>query len=192
MKAKIKGLINLLNSDLNEVVFGKQISESPKNPYASFRFISGPRLGRPFKSTTFDAAKPNVITEHLQTQRLLNVEIVYYTKTASDLLEDIANGLTVVNKEARDLVNDFINGLEGSLIVDYMTDNEFSILNFNDDFREVDEFLSDVWERRATIELQTNFVGYSSSDIPFIGNENPVGVAATITGNYVNPDGSDL
>ena len=77
MKAKIKGLIKLLNPDLTEIVFGKQVSESPKNPYASFRFISGPRLGRPFKTETFDGAKPNVITEHLQTQRLLNVEIVY-------------------------------------------------------------------------------------------------------------------
>jgi len=193
MKAKIKGLIDLLNPDLNEIVFGKQISESPPNPYASFRFISGPRLGRAFKSQTFDGVnKPNVVTEHLQTQRLLNVEIVYYTKTATDLLEDISNGVEVINKEARDFANDFINGLEGSLVLDYMTDNEFSILNFSDDFREVDEYLSDVWERRATIEIQTNFVGYSASDIPFIGNENPAGTPATITGNYINPDGSDL
>ena len=72
MKANIKGLIDLLNPDLNEIVFGKQISESPPNPYASFRFISGPRLGRPFKSETYDGVnKPNVVTEHLQTQRLL-------------------------------------------------------------------------------------------------------------------------
>lgn len=193
MKANIKGLIKLLNPDLNEIVFGKQISESPSNPYASFRFISGPRLGRPFKSTTYDAInKPNVVTEHLQTQRLLNVEIVYYTKTASDLLEDVEKGLTVVNKEARIFVDDFVNGLEGSLVLDYMTDNKFSILNFNDDFREIDDFLSDVWERRATIEIQTNFVGYSASDIPFISGENPAGTSASITGNFVNPDGSDL
>ncbi len=193
MKAKIRGLIKLLNPDLNEVVFGKQVAESPPNPYASFRFISGPRLGRPFKSTTYDGVnKPNVVTEHLQTQRLLNVEIVYYTKTSSDLIEDTKNGIEVVNKEARDFVNDFVNGLEGSLVLDYMTDNEFSILNFSDDFREIDEFLSGVWERRATIEIQVNFVGYSASDIPFISGLDAGGDPATITGNYTNPDGSDL
>ncbi len=193
MKAKIKGLIKLLNPDLTEIVFGKQIAESPPNPYASFRFISGPRLGRPFKSTTYDGVnKPNIVTEHLQTQRLLNVEIVYYTKTSSDLIEDTKNGIEVVNKEARDFVNDFVNGLEGSLVLDYMTDNEFSILNFSDDFREIDEFLSGVWERRATIEIQVNFVGYSASDIPFISGLDAGGDPATITGNYTNPDGSDL
>jgi len=150
-------------------------------------------LGRPFKTTTFDGInKPNVVTEHLQTQRLLNVEIVYYTKTESDLLEDSSNGQTVINKTATDFAGDFVNGLEGSLVLDYMTDNEFSILNFTNDFQEVDEFLSDVWERRSTIEIQVNFVGTSTSDIPFISGLDANSDPATITGNYTNPDGSDL
>ena len=73
-----------------------------------------------------------------------------------------------------------------------MIDNEFSILNFTNDFQEIDEFLSDVWERRATIEIQINFVGTSTSEIPFISGLDAGGDPATITGNYTNPDGSDL
>ena len=193
MKAEIKGLIELLTPDVNEVIFGKQISESPPNPYAKFDFISGQRLGRPYKSsTTSDDNPTTAVTEYLQTQRILNVDITWYTKTKTDLLEDIENGKTVINKEAREFVDEFIGKLESSDALDYTRDNTFSILNYNE-FEEVDEFLSDVWERRAMIELQINYVTLTSSDIPFIsGFSDLTETPAGITGNYENPDGSDL
>jgi hypothetical protein len=193
MQAEIKGLIELLNTELVEVVYGNQIAQSPKNPYAKFEFISGTRLGRPYKSSTYDGVdKPNVVTEHLQTQRQMAVDITWYTKTRSDLLEDIANGVTVVNKEAREFADEFIGALESSNALDYTKDNLFSILGYNE-FDEIDNFLSDVWERRAMVELQINYVTLTSSDIPFIsGYSDLAQTPATITGEYVNPDGSDL
>ena len=193
MRAEIKGFIELLTPDVTEVVFGKQISQSPKNPYASFDIISNIKLGRAQKQSADSITNPTTrVTETVITQRQMNIQIKWYTKTESAIKEDLQKGITTVDMSAREFADQFTDKLESSSALDYMQDNNFSVLNYTD-YSGIDEFLSDVWERRAMIEIQVGFATYSQEEIPFIsGFSDLAGTPATIPGNYVNNDGSDL
>ena len=193
LKSNVKSLIELLVPDMNEVVFGKQISDAPPLPYVSFDFISNTKLGRPARKSEDSVISPaTAVTEVVETQRITNVDVTFFTKTISDLLEDESNGETIVNKEAQEFSNEFTDGLETTDALLLMADNGFSVLNYTD-FLDVDKFLSDSWERRATIELQINHVTVVIKEIPFISGFSDVGgTPATITGTYTNPDGTEL
>lgn len=192
LKSNVTSLIKLLSPDLENVVFDKQISESPKLPYAAFSFISNTKLGRPSKKTEDSIISPaTAVTEIIETQRVTNVGITFYTKTTSDLLEDEANGETIINREAHEFSEEFTDGLETTDALLLMANNNFSVLNYTD-FLDVDSFLSDSWERRATIELQINHVTIATKEIPFISGLDSGGNPASITGNYTNPDGTGI
>ncbi len=193
LKANVKSLIELLSPELTNVVFGKQISDAPALPYASFDFISNTKLGRAARKSEDSVISPSTaVTEVVETQRQTNVDVTFFTKTASDILEDKAAGETVIEKEAQEFSNEFTDGLETTDALLLMANNNFSILNYTD-FLDVDKFLSDSWERRATIELQINHVTVVTKEIPFIsGFSDTGGTPATITGNYQNPDGTDV
>lgn len=179
LKSNVKGLIELLSPDLENVVFGKQISSSPKLPYASFSFISNTKLGRPSIRTETSTINPTTaLTEIIETQRIANIGITFYSKTTSDLLEDITEGETVISKEAQEFSEEFTDSLEITDSLLFMANNKFSVLNYTD-FLDVDSFLSDSWERRATIELQINHVTSISKEIPFISSS-----GGTITGIF--------
>jgi hypothetical protein len=192
LKSNVTGLVKLLLPDLTAVVFGKQISNSPDLPYATFDFVSNTKLGRAMKSTEDSTANPSTaITEVTETQRQTNIDLTFYTKTKSALLEDQSAGVVIVDKEAYDFSEEFTDKLESSDSLLYMEENGFSILNYTD-FQDVDQFLSDEWERRATLELQVSYVSSVTKDIPFIGNLDSNGDPASVTGTYVNPDGTEL
>ena len=186
------GLVKLLLPDLTNVVFGKQTSDSPALPYAKFDLISNTKIGRAMKSTETSTSNPTTaITEVTETQRITNVDLTVYTKTKSALMEDESNGVEIIDKEAFNFTTEFTDKLESSESLLFMEQNNFAILNYTD-FEDIDDFLSDEWERRATIELQVSYISCVAKDIPFIGNLDSSGDPAAVVGTYLNPDGTEL
>lgn len=136
----------VLNNPAITVIRQKQDKRSPAKPYCAYRFLSNQPFGSP--AEYYDDIEP-ALKETIEEKQRRILEIQFFTKTEQQAIEE-----TIVDYiSANDLAELFRINSNRPRSRTFQKQNGFSVLSAGT-ITDIDEYLGDLWERRAVCELK--------------------------------------
>jgi hypothetical protein len=123
--------------------------KSPSYPYCAWRRVSSNGVGHPIV-TQQDIVGSEELIERVKVQ---NVQVEFYSETEEQAVEKNISPFFTASEYA----DIFLNRIHSYESRAYQKNKKISLLRWTD-YSCIDNFLGDVYEERATVELSINYI----------------------------------